>query len=56
MKAPRGFGVCAVGGGGGPRSDKGKNILFVFRSRAMFRAPGAVFMVSITLYLSGDSC
>jgi hypothetical protein len=56
MTLPRGFGVSAVGGGGGARSNNGKNILFVFGSSAMLRAPGAVFTVSRTLYLSGDSC
>ena len=56
MTLPRGFGVSAVGAGGDPRSNNGKNIFFVFRSRVMFRAPGAVFTVSSTLYLSGDSC
>src|SRR5947199_10106095 len=38
-----------------PESANGKNILCVFKSRAMVLAPGAVFTVSSTLYLSGDS-
>src|SRR5882672_2611895 len=53
MNAPLDFGVCAVGGRG-TRSDKGKNIRFVFTSRAMFRAPGAVSTVSSRRYLSAD--
>src|SRR5882757_3170114 len=47
MSAPR-----EPGDGAGPRSDNGKNIRLVFRSRAMLRAPGEVFTVSSKLYLS----
>ena len=36
-------------------SANGKNILCVFKSRAMVLAPGAVFTVSSTLYFSGGS-
>jgi hypothetical protein len=52
---PRGRGFSAVGGGGGPRSANGRNILCVFKSRAMVLAPGSVFTVSSTLYLSGGA-
>src|SRR5438105_3389679 len=51
MNAPRG-----PVGDVGPRSDKGRNIRFVFRSSAIFRAPGAVATVSSNRYLSGESC
>jgi hypothetical protein len=37
-----------VPGGGGSRSDKGRNIFFVLRSSVMLRAPGAVLTVSST--------
>src|SRR5262245_49637560 len=40
--------VVSPVGGRGSRSDNGKNILFVVRSSAMFRAPGAVVTVSST--------
>ena len=55
MMRPRGRGFSGVGAGAGPKSANGKNILCVFKSRAMVLAPGAVFTVSSTLYLSGDS-
>src|SRR5437879_2517325 len=55
MILPRGRGFSGVGPGAGPISANGKNILCVFKSRAMVLAPGAVFTVSSTLYLSGDS-
>src|SRR5262249_53875695 len=56
MNAPRGLGTCAVGGGGGARSDNGRKIRLVFRSSAMLRAPGAVCTVSIKAYSSAEFC
>src|SRR2546427_4841561 len=55
MMRPRGRRFSGVGAGAGAKSANGKNILCVFKSRAMVLAPGAVFTVSSTLYLSGDS-